>query len=73
MKIDVTYNSKLRIDLSKISSKNLLENGLVWFAHKFAKLVTKTSSKVQMSKIYNKAINSLIYENKYGKAVNKEI
>lgn len=41
--------------------------------HKLAKSVTKTSSKVQKSKAYNKIITNFIQNNKWYKVVNKEL
>lgn len=64
------HNLKSKTDLIGTLSKNLLGDKLVKPICKFAKSVTKTSSKVQELKIYNEAINNLIYENKWRKAVN---
>lgn len=46
MKIYFFYNSKLRTNLDGILSKNFLRNRLVRPEYKFAKLVTKTISKM---------------------------
>lgn len=48
-----------------MTSGNNLANGLVTLAQEFAKSVTKTSSKVQKPKTYDKAINNLIHKNKW--------
>lgn len=49
-------------------SETIVENspvigGLIRSMYKFAKSVTETNSKVPEPRIYNKAINDLIYEN----------
>lgn len=54
-----------RTDLDRTSDKNLLADGLVKPIRKFAKSVTKTNSKVQALKIYNKVINNPIYGNRW--------
>lgn len=41
--------------------------------HKFTKSVIEISSKVQESKTYDEVINNLINENRWCKAVNKEL
>lgn len=64
MKIQLFFNSKLKIDLDGTSSKNPLRNGLVRPLHKFAKLITKTNSKMQELKTNDKIINNSIYENR---------
>lgn len=52
-KIQPSHDPRPRIDLAEISDKNSLKDGLVKLAHKFAKLVTETSSKVQEFKTYD--------------------
>ena len=46
---------------------------LVKLAQEFAKLVTKTSSKVQKPKTYNEAINDPIHGNRWRRAVDEEL
>lgn len=41
--------------------------------YKFVKLVIKTSSKIRKPIIYNKAINNLIYRNRWCKTIDKEL
>ena len=53
----------LKANLGSTSGKNPLAEGLIRPAQKFAKSRTKTSSKVQKHKTYNKIINNPIYEN----------
>lgn len=53
---------RLSIDWGRILDKS--PSGLIKSIHKFAKSVTKTNSKMHKLKIYNKAINNLIYGNK---------
>lgn len=64
MRIHLLCDPKPRDDLSKTSSKNSLGDGLVRPMYEFAKSVTEISSKMQEPKIYNKAINNLIYGNR---------
>ena len=66
-------NPKPRTDLGEISGKNLLGDGLVRYAYKFAKSVTETSSKVREPKTYDKAINDLIHGNRWREAVDEEL
>lgn len=39
----------------------------------FAKSVIKTRSKVRESKTYNEAINNIVHENRWQKAIDKEL
>lgn len=55
---------KPRTDLGRRSDKNHLVNRLVRLAHKFAKSVIKTNSKMQKSKTYDEVINNLVHRNK---------
>lgn len=41
-------------------------------AHKLAKFLIETSSKIHEPKTYNKAIDNLIYKNKWRKAIDEE-
>lgn len=41
--------------------------------YEFAKSVTEISSKMQEPKTYNKAINNLIYGNKWREVIDKEL
>lgn len=59
-----SLNLKPRIDLGGILGKNLLRKQLVKPIYKFAKSVTKTSSKVWEPKTYNEAINDFIHNNR---------
>lgn len=61
------------IDVYKISSKNLLKNGLVKPTSKLIKSITMTSYKIQKSKIYDEAINDLIHENSWYKIIYKKL
>lgn len=61
VRIDLSHDSKPKTDLGRTSSKNPMGDGLVSPAHKFPKLVTKTSSKVQEPKIFDEAINDYIH------------
>lgn len=63
----------LKKNLDKISSKNYLKNNLIKPIHKFIKLNTKTNSKIQELKTYNKVINNFIYKNKWHKAIDKKL
>lgn len=63
MRIYLSYNLKLKIDLDGILDENSLEDGLVKSVYKFAKSVTKIGNKVQEPKIYNEAINNPIHRN----------
>ena len=53
MRIHPCHNPKSRTDLGRTISKSPPRNGLVRPAYKLAKLVAKTSSKVQELKTYN--------------------
>lgn len=64
---------KLRTDLGGILGKNLLSERLVKPMHEFAKSVTETSSKMQESKTYNKAINNPIHRNRWQEVIDKEL
>lgn len=73
MKIYFFYNSKLRTNLDGILSKNLLRNRLIRPEYKFAKLVTKTISKMWKPKTYNKVIDNSNYGNRWYKVIDKEL
>lgn len=73
MKIYPPRDPKPKTDLGRASGKNLLGDGLIRPAYEFAKSVTKTSSKVREPKIYDEAINNLIYGNKWHEAIDKEL
>lgn len=64
MKINLSYDSKLNIDLDKISVKNPLGDELVRPVRKFAKSVIETNSIVQKPKTYNKANKNPIHDNR---------
>ena len=61
-----------RTDRGGTSGKNPPE-GLIRPAHKFAKSVTETSSKVHEPKIYDEDVNNPVHGNKWRKAINKEL
>lgn len=62
MNIYSLLNLELRTDLGGILSENLhVRDKLVRPICKFTKSVTKTNSKVQESKTYDKAISDLIH------------
>lgn len=50
MKINLFYNLKLRIDLSRLSSKNPLGDRLIKPLHKFAKLIIELIVKYKSSR-----------------------
>lgn len=72
IKIQLPYDSKLRIDLGWTSGKNPI-NGLVKPMQELAKSVTKTNSKVREPKIYDEAINNSIHRNRWCKTIDKEL
>lgn len=58
----------MRLDKSHDSTVSRTDLGIgsgVRFARKFAKSLTKTSSKVYKPKTYNEAIDDLIYRNRW--------
>lgn len=71
--INSSFNLELKIDLGETLNKNYLRSRLKRLLYKFAKSVTKTSSKLQESKSYNKAINDLIYNDRQQKTIDKEL
>lgn len=74
MKIHPPFDLKPKTDLRGTLGKNLLvKDGLVRFVYKSAKSVTKTSSKVQEPKTYNKATHNLIYRNRWQEVIDKEL
>ncbi|MCJ1347848.1 hypothetical protein MMC31_006078 [Peltigera leucophlebia] len=73
IKIDLFHNPKPGTDLDGTSGKNPLGDRLVRPTRKFAKSVTKTTSKVREPKTYNEAINDPIHGNRWHKAVNEEL
>lgn len=74
MRIHPPFDLKPKTDLCGTLSKNLLiKDGLVRLAYKFAKSVTKTSSKVQEPKTYDKATHNLIYGNRWQEAIDKAL
>lgn len=54
--------------IGKIPSERLIRP-----ARKVAKLVTKTSSKVQEPKTYNETINNLVHGNRWQTTINEEL
>ena len=72
MKIHLTLDPKPRIDLGGTSGKNLADR-LVRPVQKLIKSVIKTNSKVREPKTYDKAINDLIYGNRWREVVNEEL
>lgn len=65
MKTHPPLDSKPRTNLGGTSGRNpLVGDGLVSPVYKIAKLVIKTSSKVQKPKIYDKAINNLLHRSR---------
>lgn len=73
MRIQPPHDLRPRTEQDETSGKNPQRDRLVRPAHKFAKSVTKTNSKIQEPKIYDKAIHNLIHGNRWRKAVNKEL
>lgn len=64
MKIQSFCDSKPKTNLSRRIDKNCLRDGLVKPTYKFARLVTKISSKIRESKTDNKVIGIFIYSNR---------
>lgn len=64
---------KSKTDLGGILGKNFLENQIIRLANKFAKLITKTNSKMRKLKAYDKPIYNSIYKNRWRKAVDDEL
>ena len=73
IKIYFFCNPKLKTNLSGILGKNSLRNRLIRPVYKFSKSVLETSSKMREPKTYNKAINNLIYRNRFCKATTEEL
>lgn len=74
MRIHPPFDLKPKTDLRGTLGKNLLvKDRLVRFVYKFVKSVTKTSSKVQESKIYDKATHNLIYRNRWQEVIDKKL
>lgn len=71
MKIYFSYNVKLKTDLNRVSSKNVFKDKLIKLIYKFVKLIIEINNKVRKPKIYNKAINKPINENKQYKIIDK--
>lgn len=72
MRIHLFCNLKPKADLGEISSKNLLEDGLIRPVYEFIKSVTKNNSKVREPKTYNEVINNHINGNRWHKTINEE-
>lgn len=72
IRIYLLHNQKPKIDLGRTIDKNSADR-LVKPAPEFTKSVTKTISKVQKPKTYDRIINDLVHENKWQKAINKEL
>lgn len=72
MRIYLPFYLKPKTDLNRTSGKNPI-NGLIRPAQELAKLVTKTSTKKQEPKTYDKVINNPIYDNRWKKTVDKEL
>ena len=60
-----SQDPKSRTDLDGTIGENPLEEQLVRPMYGFPKSVTKTSSKIQEPKTYNKAINDPLYRNRW--------
>lgn len=73
IKICFPCNQEPKIYLNRILSNNCLGDGLIRPVYKFAKLVTKTKSKMQKPKTYDKAMNDPINENKWHEVIDKEL
>lgn len=64
------FLQKHRIDLDRASSKNSFQRQIKP-VYEFAKLESKTNSKVYECKTYNKTIINLVHRNKVPKAIDK--
>ena len=75
MRTEGSHNQiqRSRTDLVGTSGKSPPAEELVRPAHKFAKSVTKTSSKVRKPKTYNEAISDSIHGNRWRKVIDKEL
>ena len=71
MKTDPFQDQNPMTDLGRILDENSLREQLIKLIYKFAKSVTKTSTKVREPKTYNEAINDLIYSNRWRKAIDE--
>lgn len=56
---------RLKTVLNRTSDNNSLDEKLVKLVHKFAELVTETSSKMREPKIYDEVINNLVLGNRW--------
>ena len=72
MRIHLLFDPKPKTDRGKTSGKNPAD-GLVRPAQELAKSVTESCSKVREPKTYNEAINNPIHDNRWRKAVDKEL
>ena len=74
MRTQPPLNPKSRTDLVATTGENPpVIDGLVKPAYEVAKSITKTSSKVQEPKTYNKARDNLIHGNRWYETVNEEL
>ena len=62
-----------RTDLDKTIGDNPSDRLVRLMYFEFAKLVTKTSSKLQESKTYNKTINKLVHGNRWKEVIDEEL
>ena len=75
MRTDPIFDPKIKTDLSRKSSKNLLvEDEFICSIHyKVVRSVAKTSSKVQELQTYNKVINDTVHGNQWQKVIDEEL
>lgn len=77
MRLDEAHNlsqkSLVKSHNSIVPRTDLGMDSSVRPAYEFTKFLTKTSSKMHEPKTYNKAINDLIYENKWCKVIDKKL
>ena len=74
MRTNPTFDPRLKIDLSRKSSKNpLVGDGFISsIYYKVARSVAKTSSKVQKSQTYHKVVNDTDHGNKWQKVIDEK-
>lgn len=72
------FHSLLWIKLDRFYNLTILKTNLdissgIKFIYKLAKSLIKINNKIYKSKIYNKAIDDLIYKNKWCKVITKKL
>lgn len=64
---------KPRTNLDKILGKHIITEGLVRSVRKFAKSVTKISTKVQVPRTYDEAINNSVHRKKWQEVIDEKL